>query len=278
MNQNAATAVDPESLRREAKRRCRFCFGGGFTSLGYPSVGVLYLSVSILAIAAWTAAILTLSQAATVVAGIVLCLAVVLYVVEVLAVRRLTVRALPVNRLRSAFVPIAVAQCALGLAVAALLFTTCGSLRMHGHGMSPTLKFGERLLYRKRVDPGDLTSDRVILFRLNPENTWSKQRTLVTARILAVPGDKIWQQNGHYVVDSQPTTQPLAPLGRYAPAIAVPEAREPLTVPDNCYFIVQDDPANSFDSQVLSWARREDIVSTDVRHFVKDAAFLKKVE
>ena len=183
------SSATPDDLRREAKWRCHLCPGSGFTSLGYPSVGLLYLVANILAIVAWGAAVMTFARTAALIAGIMLLVVLLLYVIEIMAVSKARIRALAANRLRSAFIPIVIGQYALALVVVGMLFGTSGSLRMRGAGMSPALEPGDRLIYRKHAQPTDVAAGRLILFRLNPENTWIRQRVLVVARALAVPGE-----------------------------------------------------------------------------------------
>jgi len=272
------SGMAPDVLRREAMWRCHLCPGSGFTSIGYPAVGILYLVVSTLTLVTCGVAVITFATTAALIAGVLILVVLILYGIEILAVSRAKVRELPRNRLRYAFVPLAVAEGTLALATAAMFFGTSGSLRMQGRGMSPELQPGERLIYRKQVQSAALMVGMPILFRLNPENTWLNQRVLVTARILAIPGDRIAHDRDHYVVNGQQTQQAVGAVGRYARAIEVPEVPNSLVVPDGCYFIAQDNPGQSFDSQVLAWARRDGIVSTDTRHLVKDGEVLKRVK
>lgn len=270
--------TSPEAVRREAKWRCHLCPGSGFTSLGYPMVGLLYLFANLATIAVCGVAVVTFSRPMFAMAALTLAIVLLLYVVEIVAVSKATVRERPQNPLRSAFLPICVAQLILALVVAVMLFKTSGSIRMQGSGMSPELPPGERLIYRKTVQASDLKVGRLILYRLNPENTWISRRVLVMARILATPGDKIAQREGRYIVNGRETVQTIGSVGRYTRAIVVPDDPQTLAVPDGCFFIAQDNPAKSLDSQVLAWARRADIVSTDIRHLMKDGECLKTAE
>jgi signal peptidase I len=241
-------------------------------------VGLLYLFANLATIAVCGSAVMSFSRPVFAMAGFMLAVVLILYIVEVISVSKAKVHERHQNRLRTAFVPIAVAQLALALVFAVLLFGTSGSIRMQGSGMSPELRPGERLIYRKTVQTSDLRTGSLILYRLNPENTWINRRLLVTARILATPGDRIAQRDGRYIVNGRETVQTVGSVGRYKRAIAVPDAPDTLAVPDGCFFIAQDNPEKSFDSQVLAWARRADVVSTDIRHLVKDGEFLKKAE
>ena len=129
-------------------------------------------------IAACGAAVVSFSHTAVIAAALALVLVLVLYAVEVAAVSKATVRELNYNPLRRAFVPIALGQVVLALVVVAMLFITSSSLRMQGGGMSPGLVPGQRLAYRKTVEPTRLRAGGLILFRLNPDNTWNDERVL----------------------------------------------------------------------------------------------------
>ena len=270
--------IAPDALRREAMWRCHLCPGSGFASIGYPVLGMLYLLTSTLTLVACGIAVMSFAGIWARVAAVMILLLLVLYGIEILGVLRMKVRVQSRNRLRSAFVPLAVAEGALALTVAAMFFITSGTLRMQGHGMSPELQPGERLIYRKQVLSADLMAGMPVLFRLNPDNTWLKKRVLVTARIVALPGDKLARDDDHYLVNGQQTRQVVGAVGRYARAIEVPELPDSLVVPEDCYFIAQDNPGKSFDSQVLGWVLRRDFVSTDIRHLIKDGEVLEIVK
>ena len=64
-----------------------------------------------------------------------------------------------------------------------------------------------------------------------------------------------------YLVNGKRTV-PVGPLGGLRPSLAIPKAPQVSTVPAGCYFIVQDNSQNSFDSRVLSWARESDLIGT----------------
>jgi len=81
------------------------------------------------------------------------------------------------------------------------------------------------------------------------------------ARILAIPGHELSVEGDHYLVNGKRTV-PVSPLGKYRPTIEIPQAPKALTIPAGCYFIVQDNPQNSFDSRVLSWAKDSDLIGT----------------
>lgn len=81
---------------------------------------------------------------------------------------------------------------------------------------------------------------------------------------------------GHYEVNGK-DGPPVADTGGYRPVINVPPAPQQITVPENFYFIIQDSPTGGFDSHVLSWVKRKDIVSTRL-WYLSDRGFFKTVE
>jgi hypothetical protein len=97
----------------------------------------------------------------------------------------------------------------------------------------------------------------------------------VISRILAGPGDELSIDNGRYVVNGN--AGPLVgDTGDFEPVMEVPVAPLKLTVPEDCYFMVQESPAG-LDSRVLSWARKERIVATSLWHLDR-RRFLQEVE
>jgi signal peptidase I len=155
-------------------------------------------------------------------------------------------------------------------------FLNVGTLRIGGQGMTPTLVPGDILLFNKFVFQQDLRPGHIVFFRTSPDSTWGRGGDLVVARILAQPGHELSVEGGHYVVNGKRTAQ-VAPLGANRPSLEIPQAPQALTVPVGCYFIVQDNPPNSFDSRVLSWARESDLTGTRAIILI-GSAFAKEVE
>jgi signal peptidase I len=126
------------------------------------------------------------------------------------------------------------------------------------------------------VDPERLSRGTVILYRLSSHSAWGTAGWLVVSRILAVPGDRLSIREGQYLVNGE-SGPPVAETGQHAPVIQVPLAPAALTVPENCYFIVQDDPANGLDSRVLSWVEASDITSTSL-YYLRASSVLKVID
>lgn len=269
---------ETDVARRQAKWMCQLSSGGGLIRLGYPGMGALWLAFSLFTIGTCAFAILKPTRASVLLAIACITVALLLYVIEMIAVRKLAVRVSTRSILQRMFIPLAVTQFALaGIVGIVLVRTTGGTLRLHGRGMSPTLPPGARLIYLKHAPASELAVGHLIFFRVNPQNTWTKQPALVVARILAAPGDQLSQTEGRYSVNGN-IRHDVASFGKYTRAIVVPESPNSLMVPPDCFFVVQDNPANSLDSQVLSWVRGGDIISTDIRYVAKDGELFKKVD
>jgi signal peptidase I len=132
---------------------------------------------------------------------------------------------------------------------------------MAGTGMSPALPRGERVLYKRQVFQEDLRTGRFIVFKVSGESKWGIKDSLIAARILAQPGDTISIDGSHYLVNGK-TSAPVGTLAGYDPVVDVPQAPQSLTVPAGCWFVVQDEAPDSFDSRVLSWAKEGNVVAT----------------
>jgi signal peptidase I len=160
----------------------------------------------------------------------------------------------------------------LGIALV-LLLTRFGSVQLAGSGMAPTLGKGERAVYHRRVDPERLNRGTVILYRLSSHSAWGTAGWLVVSRILAVPGDRLSIREGQYLVNGE-SGPPVGETGQYAPVIQVPLAPAALTVPENRYFIVQDDPANGLDRRVVE---ASDVTSTSL-YYLRASSVLKVID
>jgi signal peptidase I len=141
--------------------------------------------------------------------------------------------------------------------------------------MSPTLEKGERILYHKRANARPFQRGTIIVYKLSPNSAWGQPGWLVISRILAIPGDRLSIQDGKYLVNGE-LGAAVAETGTYAPVVAIPTGPEAAMVPEDCYFIIQDSPQKSFDSRVLSWVKKEDIVSTEL-YYVSGRGILKPV-
>jgi signal peptidase I len=161
------------------------------------------------------------------------------------------------------FVPCCVGGYGVIIAVLVLFFLIVGSMRIRGSGMMPTFRSGDLLLYHRHVFPDDLRPGHLILFRTSPNSAWGTGGDAVIGRILAVPGQELSIERDHYLVNGKSTVA-VAPVGSYHLALEIPGSPQTLKVPTGSYFIVQDNPPNSFDSRVLSWAKESDLIGTRI--------------
>ncbi len=147
-----------------------------------------------------------------------------------------------------------------------LIVTSFGFLQMAGSGMTPTIEEGERLIYHKRVDWQSVEPGAIVVYKNADDSAWGRPGQLIVSRILAGPGDKISIRNTTYVVNGA-SGPPVADTSEYDVVLDIPSSPDSLTIPDGCYFIVQDSPHGGFDSRVLSWARADNIVGSRLWYF-----------
>jgi len=259
---SAAPSDFSKRIRKRARMRSHFLPGFGFALLGYSAlavVGAAVVALNPLTFVYFSVVFSALAMMAVIAAML---LYLIFYLVEQLASRFITIH--PEGEksfLTRLFLPICVVGY-LGLAGSiCVLFINISSIKIGGQGMSPTALPGEYLLYRKHLYHDDLSSGHLVFFKTSSDSAWGKGGDLIIARILAVPGDELSIENGHYLINGRQTSS-LTPLRRYRPVIDVPESPKAIVVPSGCYFIVQDDTSNALDSRVLSWARESDIIGT----------------
>jgi signal peptidase I len=183
--------------------------------------------------------------------------------IEILYVRRAEVRPAAPRFLVDGFLPATIITTTAAIVAALFLATRFEILVMYGGGMAPTIDRDEWLFYYKRVEWHDLQPGRLIVFLNSPESVWGQSGDLLVARILAGPGDRISLENGQYIVNGSASAL-VDDSHEMAPVVDVPCAPEEATVPDDCYFVVQDAPGNPFDSRFFSWVHRNQIVGSRI--------------
>lgn len=105
--------------------------------------------------------------------------------------------------------------------------------------MTPTLEVGDHILVTPFRDDTPARGD-VVVFR-SP----SSDDELMVKRIVATPGDLVESRAGKVLIGGRTLAEP------YLREVSASGAFEPLIVPANCYFVMGDNRANSFDSR--SW-------------------------
>lgn len=143
------------------------------------------------------------------------------------------------------------------------MFYSFQLIAIQDEGMAPVVWSKERLLFHRHVDRERLQRGAIILFELPPENNFTEAGTLMLGRILAVPGDKVSLSHFRYRVNDalESATPPETDLPK---ALYVPREPQTMTVPADCYFVVQDNHETGLDSQVVGWAKLDRIVSTSL--------------
>ena len=263
------------NVRSKAFRRSIVCAGAGAALVGRGALAATMYAAQTCTIAAFIWLSLQPSAAsAWTTAGLVAAM-IVLSLAEQIAIRRPPVRPPGPAFLVGGF-RYAVCAGVLGAVIATVLLVASFRKMVVGSNvMSPTLAQGEQVICWRRVDPEQLRRGRVILFKNSPESRWGKPSDIMASRILAIPGDKLSVAKGAYLVNGEPGPA-VAKTGNHAAAVNVPRAPGALTVPPDSYFVVQDSPTAWLDSRVLSFVRRQDIIST--RLYYLGRGILRPVE
>lgn len=268
--------TDGPPLWRRAMGRSWVCPEAGFALVGRPWLAAATFTAVVGLLPATARVALDPGAAAAWTVAGVLAVAVVLSLAEQAAVVWSAPRP-PGPRWLVAGYPAATAL--LWLAVVGALvafFAGFGVMQLAGDGMAPTLVRGERFLYSRRVDPDRLGRGAVIVFHLSEQTAWGRAGLTNVGRILAGPGDRLAIRGGRYEVNGDPGP-PAAETGALAPVVRVPFAPNALTVPADRFFVVQDDPAQGYDSRVLSWADRDRVVGNRL-YYLSSRGWFRPVE
>ncbi len=259
-------SIDEAEIRKKAIKRSWICPGAGFALIGNGAFAIAAFVASLCTVPAfaWVAFRPTAASLWTTVAALVI--ATVLWLAEQIAIKKAALRTPSPPILVRGFIA---SSCMMWLAiilVIGLFVTAFGSLRMAGSGMTPTLDKAERLIYHKHVDWQSVKPDAIVVYKNAMDSAWGEPGWLVISRILAGPGDNISIQNAKYVINGA-VGPPVADTGKFDVVLNIPSAPESLTIPEECYFVVQDSPTGGFDSRVLSWLRAENVVGTRLWYF-----------
>ena len=123
-----------------------------------------------------------------------------------------------------------------------------------GPSMEPTILHGDRLV-GSRLDAGNITLKRgdivVIDRRRKSSDEWAVKR------IVALPGEKIEVEAiGSVLVNGRPLEEPYCKMD----CDRDNEAQRPLVVPENHYYVMGDNRANSLDSRAYGPVPRGRII------------------
>jgi signal peptidase I len=212
----------------------------------YPAI--VWLTVQANAPSLWT------TLAVLVIAGI-------LWLTEQIAVKNVALRQPNPQVLVGGFFAFSCITLLAAILVLGFIVTGFGAMRMAGTGMSPTIEKNELMVYHKHVDWRRVEPGAIIVYKNADDSRWGRPGLIVVSRILAGPGDQLCIKNASYLVNGKMGPKVTDPA-HYATVIDVPSAPEALTVPDACYFVVQEFQGGGFDSRVLSWVRTDSIIGS----------------
>lgn len=260
---NSSLVPPEDALRRRARWRSCIWPGCGYAVLGQRRLALLGSVLTLV----WFVSIIWFGLAFrplefwVVVALAALFL--VFWLVEYLAVGKMPVRQED-HILVRLFVPLACVGYALLMGALLVFFTFVGVTRVAGSGMQPALLRDEWILYRK--EPVQIIpAGQVIMFTPSRESSWEPGGSPVVARVLAGPGDRLSRQDNRYSLNGR-LTAAVGPVDPLEQVLFIPEAPASLQVPDGCFFVVPD-ASKAFDSQVFSWVRPGDVISTRIMRF-----------
>ena len=250
------------ALRKSATLRSWICPGAGFALIGKSTLAVasFIVSLSILPAAAWLS--FQPSAASTWTTVAIVAISIFLGLAEQFVIKKSKIQT-PKIMVQRGFIAATCTFLLAAITALVLLFMSFGSLRIAGSGMAPTLVESERIVYYKKVDLNRVQKGSVIVFKISDDSGWKHPNATVVSRVLAVPGDSISIQDNQYLVNGVPSG-PVAVTGKYSVALDVPQVPESLSVPLNCYFVVQESPTRGLDSRVLSWVREDKIVGVQI--------------
>jgi len=251
-------------LRRVARRRTWICPGAGFATHGHPRAAAFAYFSGLFTVAAAAYAVWRPSREGLIATVALFAASTAAWLVELATVYWMWPSS--GDAASSSFVGRRYRMlAALILVFAALLawgvVRYYGVYEMRDAGMSPTVRPGERIVYRAEVKDDRLQPGTLTLFRLSPENRFGEAGTMEFGRILAVPGDRLQMRNGMYWVNGVAQAK-ISPTHGNKTSLIVMGHPSTTIVPKDCYFVVQEAADGGLDSRVLHWARREDFVAT----------------
>ena len=142
------------------------------------------------------------------------------------------------NFFKSLLVDILIAVC---LAAAVLYFIRPTIVKQSS--MEDTLRENDyMIMYRQAYKKHGPERGDIIIFQSDLVNEETGKNKLLIKRAIACPGDEISvDEDGHVILNGIELNEPYAMFTEAVPG----DIEFPLTVPDNCYFVLGDNRANS---------------------------------
>lgn len=256
------TEVSVFDFRKMARVRSWLCPGAAYEALGNPGLATITFATAALTTGSAIYLALTPSATTAVVLAMLLVASTILWISESIATYVAWPRSL-VKPTGNGYIMRAAVLWSMYVALAAIVLASYGALQNSDNAMSPTVMEGDKLIYRRRGAGTTYAVGQVVLFRLHKDNKFTEAGALVLGRIMAGPGDNIYRRELEYYVNGV-VDRDVAPDKPYPLALEIARHPNETTVPDGCYFVIQDALETGRDSRVLSWARAEDIVSNEM--------------
>lgn len=134
-----------------------------------------------------------------------------------------------------------------------LILLSIRTLRVYGHSMEPTLKYGQivvvdkSFIFRRGVSRGDIVS----------YERSAKDGTLIIGRIVALPDEKVSLLNGSVYINGKMLEEPYA-KGATLGGTAIVENKEYI-VPKDEYLILGDNRQKSWDSRSFGFVQKQEL-------------------
>ena len=129
------------------------------------------------------------------------------------------------------------------------------AFKIPSSSMFPTLKVGDRLLANKLVYKfREPERGEIVIFKypLNPRKDFVK-------RLIALQGEEVKIMDGKIFIDGKPVKNTLIE-NRYYYNSGLYGAEFPAKVPENCYYVLGDNSANSKDSRYWGFVPKKNLV------------------
>ena len=129
------------------------------------------------------------------------------------------------------------------------------AFKIPSSSMFPTLKVGDRLLANKLVYKfREPERGEIIIFKypLSPRKDFVK-------RLIALQGEEVKIMDGKIFIDGKPVKNTLIE-NRYYYNSGLYGAEFPAKVPENCYYVLGDNSANSKDSRYWGFVPKKNLV------------------
>jgi len=125
--------------------------------------------------------------------------------------------------------------------------------KIRGASMEPNFQENQYLLTDKvSYRLGEPARGDVVVFRASTGQDFIK-------RVIALPGETVEVKGGEVHINGKPLNEPYLPREVITQTGQFLEKNQPITVPDNFYFVLGDNRDHSLDSRSFGFVSKEDI-------------------